>query len=699
MPTRGIRGEELAELLLEMSDELEGRFRREFLQQVAALSNNKSLKQLLDDIETGAYESGDPIDVRLNRVSIDTSKLDEVMRNAIARSAKITRETVGLQGAFSVVNPEVINAARNLSVQLSTNLNTTARQTIRQIITDAVEGNITRVDAANKIRRLVGLIPQHAIAVDNYLNKMLADGVKQSVAKKRAEKYAERLLRYRANTIARTEIARAVGTGQTEYWKQMRSEGFLPPEARRVWITAQDEKVCKICGPMDGVLADIDGFFDTSAGPSEYPQASHPNCRCTAGITIVKQKKKSAISKEESLSFAHWLLSKANPYKDAQGRFTTKTKAVSPRIKRPAMRRSGGNKTQSNPASGASGLPRFSSPSRSRQVMKLVKRGSSVLLGKRDAKTGVAQPLSESDAGKRYGTTPAEIKKSIEKLGVKSVTVAGSYLSRESYRKEITIAQMQATAQAVEEAKRMGIPVDKLSISFVRKTTEGSASGTYSPLDRQKIGIDEASGTPIGRITLTTSGLSSLDYYFDRGKFKSNQYLVSDNYVLDAKSQKDASRRGAYALAIHEIGHHYTLWREDPPASVPARTVFDNPSAVKRAPAGYARTNTAEFMAESFTAWWLFAGSKGKFGSYYKRWSYGAATVLNGGDVYAKSKGVLPQYEREIKTYYEARPFFYQLLKSDGGISIYIQNLPPYHPIIVYMTNGDSLDISGQGSD
>lgn len=310
MPTRGVRGDELAELLLEMSDELEGRFRREFLREIEKLSSNKALKRLLDEIEAGTYESGDPIDVRLNRISIDTSKLDEVMRNAIARSARITKETVGLQGAFSVTNPEVINAARNLSVQLSTNLNATARETIRGIIQDAVEGNITRVEAANRIKRLVGLIPQHAQAVDNYLNKMLADGVKQGVAKQRAEKYAQRLLRYRANTIARTEIARAVGTGQTEYWKQMRSEGFLPPEARRVWITAQDEKVCKICGPMDGVLADIDGFFETSAGPTEYPQATHPNCRCTAGITMVKPKKRSPIKKEDELTLAIWYFSK-----------------------------------------------------------------------------------------------------------------------------------------------------------------------------------------------------------------------------------------------------------------------------------------------------------------------------------------------------------------------------------------------------
>lgn len=333
MPTKGVRGEELAEILLEMSDELEGKFRREFLRQIELLSGSKILKQLLEDIETGAYESGDPIDVRLNRISIDTSTLDEIMRNAIARSARITKETVGLQGAFNVTNPEVINAARNLSVQLSTNLNTTARQTIRDIIQDAVEGNITRVEAANRIKRLVGLIPQHAQAVDKYLNRMLADGMKKSLAKQRADKYAERLLRYRANTIARTEIARSVGTGQTEYWKQMRSEGFLPPEARRVWITASDEKVCAICGPMNGVVADIDGFFDTSAGPSEYPQASHPNCRCTAGITMVTPKKRALVKKEDELALALWLLAKANPYKDARGRFTTKAKAVAPKGK------------------------------------------------------------------------------------------------------------------------------------------------------------------------------------------------------------------------------------------------------------------------------------------------------------------------------------------------------------------------------
>jgi hypothetical protein len=111
-------------------------------------------------------------------------------------------------------------------------------------------------------------------------------------------------------------------------WKQMRTEGFLPPEAARSWVTASDERVCPVCGPMNGVMADIDGYWDTEKGAVEYPSAVHPNCRCTSVITVRKPSKKK-LSKEDELEIQNWNISKFNPYHDEQGRFTSANRSSS----------------------------------------------------------------------------------------------------------------------------------------------------------------------------------------------------------------------------------------------------------------------------------------------------------------------------------------------------------------------------------
>lgn len=314
MAKKGIRGQELADEILRVSDNLEGEFRREFLNAVSELAENKELKKLLAEIDSGNFNTGDSIDTRLRSVTIDTSKLDAISRKAMGSAARISGKTVSaLKPAFNVTNPSVISVARKMSIELSTNLTKSTKEVLRNIIQNAVEGNISRVQASKQIRQYVGLLPAHKSAVDKYLDSMIQNGVKPALAQKRADKYAQRLLKYRSETISRTEVARAVGEGQTAMWKQMRDDNLLPSEAKRVWITGYDERVCAICGPMDGVEADIDGFWTTSRGMSEYPSQTHPNCRCTSGIVISKPStKKSKLKKVDELEYAHWLLATLN---------------------------------------------------------------------------------------------------------------------------------------------------------------------------------------------------------------------------------------------------------------------------------------------------------------------------------------------------------------------------------------------------
>ena len=73
---------------------------------------------------------------------------------------------------------------------------------------------------------------------------------------------------YRMEVIARTEVLRAHNQGRIKFHRQV---GVQKLE----WMTMEDERVCPVCGPLDGKV------FDTSRFPQ---QPAHPNCRCTSVV-------------------------------------------------------------------------------------------------------------------------------------------------------------------------------------------------------------------------------------------------------------------------------------------------------------------------------------------------------------------------------------------------------------------------------
>jgi SPP1 gp7 family putative phage head morphogenesis protein len=310
MATTAVRGQRLANTLARMADRLEGKFRNAFLRSMISMADDPELKKLLKDIQAGKFTYGDSIDARLNAVKFDIAEMNEIARQAIAGSAKVTKDVMNLKGSFDVVNDAVIDAARNLSIELSTNLRKSTKESLRQIVEDLIGGNISEAEALRRIQLEVGLLPQHAKAVSNYRRTLINSGTPRGKANQLAEQYAKRLLKYRANMISRTEVARATGVGQTQFWRQMRDQDALPPQANRVWITAIDERACPFCSSMNGQVASIDGGWETEKGYMEYPQGSHPHCRCSSGITMrkmTKTGKEGAIGKVEEIEWTHWV--------------------------------------------------------------------------------------------------------------------------------------------------------------------------------------------------------------------------------------------------------------------------------------------------------------------------------------------------------------------------------------------------------
>ncbi len=132
--------------------------------------------------------------------------------------------------------------------------------------------------------------------------------------------------------ISAQNVLRARQVGDNEEWaartqaKQIVwmygvDKGVLPSTARRVWITADDERVCEVCGPLDGKAAPVGEQFKTSLGKFWTPP-THINCRCDVvldlSVTGDIQDEITALLESETVTKAVG----TDPYdRDPRGRF------------------------------------------------------------------------------------------------------------------------------------------------------------------------------------------------------------------------------------------------------------------------------------------------------------------------------------------------------------------------------------------
>ena len=144
-------------------------------------------------------------------------------------------------------------------------------------------GAVTADELSRIMRPVIGLtVPQSAANLNYYtavktgfLNAGLDGTEAEHKAREAAAKYAAQQHRYRAMNIARTELAKAYNEGAYLATKDAQAQGYIG-DCRKVWLTAANERVCKICVSLDGQPRGMDDNF--SVGVKAPP--AHPSCRC-----------------------------------------------------------------------------------------------------------------------------------------------------------------------------------------------------------------------------------------------------------------------------------------------------------------------------------------------------------------------------------------------------------------------------------
>jgi len=203
------------------------------------------------------------------------------MRSADKQVAKDIFEDADLSVQEDLALLFLDKEGANLVVQLSRQ----NRRAMVEVLDRAIREGWDIPKIVRNIKSMVGLLPKQARAVLTKQAELEARDWTEKRVAAAVEKYANRLLKQRAENIARTETVRALNQGQMQAWNRQVGDSQLPTTVKRKWIAAISERTCPICMELNGMppVGLKEPFNSPLAGTIMAPPA-HPSCRCSMGL-------------------------------------------------------------------------------------------------------------------------------------------------------------------------------------------------------------------------------------------------------------------------------------------------------------------------------------------------------------------------------------------------------------------------------
>ncbi len=287
-----------------------------------AIKSEITLTQIETALRTGGITAVNNIlnDLQIEGI-IEKEILDDLNASIMASGRLII--PVGTVYVYNVFNPVTAEYIRNYELNLIRLIGSNTREAIRNSIeADIIAGN-NPISTARTFRDTIGLTPKQELAVRNYkkalmdldsksLNRRLRDKRfdltvanairdKQKLSRSQIDnmvnRYRQRYVSYRAQTIARTESMRAVAVGEYTSGVQAVYDGAIEREnIRRFWVYTKDKRTRNAHRLIPGLNpegVEVDQPFKTPLGPLLYPRDPNGSaentidCRC---IVIYKIK-------------------------------------------------------------------------------------------------------------------------------------------------------------------------------------------------------------------------------------------------------------------------------------------------------------------------------------------------------------------------------------------------------------------------
>lgn len=306
----------------------EPRVRKRFLQ---VLQRTRRLDDL-DELERlGALLQSGQIDEAL-RISDEiapalAATLETVYTSFGMSAAEVLRSQVDTAFDFSTLNPRAVRFLQESRASLIRELSQQQRAATLEILGDSFQRGLAPIEQARRLKQSIGLTSYQGRAVVNY-RRALEEGDARALARelrdrrfdstvrralssrgsnrvpltqeqidRMVQRYTERFVAFRAETIALTETQAAAGEADAELWKQAVDDGVVDPEdVVGTWHTAADERVRPShqfmhlqTRPLGEPFLSGDGNRLMYPGDRRAPASDVIRCRCVVGRDMAAQ--------------------------------------------------------------------------------------------------------------------------------------------------------------------------------------------------------------------------------------------------------------------------------------------------------------------------------------------------------------------------------------------------------------------------
>lgn len=208
--------------------------------------------------------------------------LERELRAAFERGARKGQREAGLARLLGL--PDASPYAGQRAVDLLTAMAAEQRRVLVLVDRYAAQWGLAAGRRRELLRAAAGLNWRQAQALLRQRDRMADAGQSAAQVQRATQAYGDRLRAQRTRMIARTEDAVARNAGKEAAWRAGLDAGLVPRTARRVWVTALDERTCPTCSALDGVSVAIDEPWDAGGVAVASPGEVHPHCRCSQEI-------------------------------------------------------------------------------------------------------------------------------------------------------------------------------------------------------------------------------------------------------------------------------------------------------------------------------------------------------------------------------------------------------------------------------
>ena len=308
------RAQDIEELLAT----IEPKFRKAFEVGLASMPESISISGIEDSIARGDFNAAIGL---INEAIVATAFIEfqREIQNAVQAGGDLASRWAKADKIVFSLNVTESNTARFINSYQADKIREITedfQNVLGESIRNGINEGLGPREIARNFKDNIGLTTRQEQSIRNYerllreadsgaLDRALRDrrfdrSVAESIAGRKqltedqiqrmVGRYRERYLKYRAETIARTEAVRLVSVGQTRFWESLVEEGRVQQEAiYKKWIVTQDGRLRESHAsiprlnpdgvPMNGSFLSTLGYIRFPGDPAA-PAANSINCRC-----------------------------------------------------------------------------------------------------------------------------------------------------------------------------------------------------------------------------------------------------------------------------------------------------------------------------------------------------------------------------------------------------------------------------------